>query len=61
MGLIPMLFYAAVNGFALLLETVWIACGRPDVVGAYRRLRGRANPAAAEKMASEKKKAATAQ
>ncbi|GAA6016284.1 hypothetical protein JCM8202_005550 [Rhodotorula sphaerocarpa] len=61
MGLIPMLFYAAVNGFALLLETVWIACGRPDVVGAYRRLRGRANPAAAEKMVSEKKKAAMAQ
>ena len=26
---------------ALLLETVWVAAGRPDVLGAYKRLTGR--------------------
>lgn len=26
---------------ALLLETVWVAAGRPDVLGAYERVTGR--------------------
>ncbi|KAG0660848.1 hypothetical protein C6P46_004403 [Rhodotorula mucilaginosa] len=37
MGVIPMLFYALVNGCALLVETIWIGFGRPDVIGWYRR------------------------
>ncbi|TNY23645.1 dimethylaniline monooxygenase [Rhodotorula diobovata] len=41
MGVIPMLFYALVNLTALLLETVWVAAGRPDVLGAYERVTGR--------------------
>lgn len=41
MGLIPMVFYALVNACALVLETVWIAVGRPDVIGWYRRVSGR--------------------
>ncbi|KPV75634.1 uncharacterized protein RHOBADRAFT_52680 [Rhodotorula graminis WP1] len=41
MGVIPMAFYALVNLTALLLETVWVAAGRPDVLGAYKRVTGR--------------------
>lgn len=32
-----MMFYALVNGCALLAETIWIGFGRPDVIGWYRR------------------------
>ena len=33
-----MFFYALVNGCALLVETIWIGFGRPDVIGWYRRV-----------------------
>ncbi|GAA5830190.1 hypothetical protein JCM3766R1_002818 [Sporobolomyces carnicolor] len=40
MGLIPMAFYAIVNAAALALEIFWIALGRPDVLGTYKKVRG---------------------
>ncbi|GAA5932836.1 flavin-containing monooxygenase [Sporobolomyces koalae] len=39
MGVIPMIFYGLVNLTALVLEVVWIACGRPDVIGLCNRAR----------------------
>ncbi|GAA6004683.1 hypothetical protein JCM10207_000980 [Rhodosporidiobolus poonsookiae] len=44
MGLIPMLFYAAVNFLAYFLETLWTAAGKPDVLGLYQRATGRPLP-----------------
>ncbi|BGP37774.1 hypothetical protein JCM10449v2_001696 [Rhodotorula kratochvilovae] len=41
MGVIPMAFYALVNLAALTLETLWVALGRPDVLGAYEGIIGR--------------------
>ncbi|GAA5994127.1 hypothetical protein JCM11641_003830, partial [Rhodosporidiobolus odoratus] len=46
MGAIPMLFYALVNLTALLLELTWIAVGKPDVLGAYKRVTGKTCPLA---------------
>ncbi|GAA6013204.1 hypothetical protein JCM11491_005214 [Sporobolomyces phaffii] len=40
MGVIPMAFYGLVNLAALMLELVWIALGRPDLIGTYKKVRG---------------------
>ncbi|GAA5822870.1 hypothetical protein JCM11251_004407 [Rhodosporidiobolus azoricus] len=40
MGLIPMVFYAAVNLLALVLEAVWLLAGKPDVLGFIRKYNG---------------------
>ncbi|GAA5919765.1 hypothetical protein JCM1841_005844 [Sporobolomyces salmonicolor] len=50
MGLIPMTFYGVVNLLALLFETLWIACGKPDILGAYQRLTGKKAIMEKEKM-----------
>ncbi|GAA5910241.1 uncharacterized protein JCM6883_001123 [Sporobolomyces salmoneus] len=52
MGLVPMVFYGLVNLAAFALEILWIALGRPDVIGIYKKLRGKEG----EKLMTEDKK-----
>ncbi|GAA5958149.1 hypothetical protein JCM3765_002830 [Sporobolomyces pararoseus] len=41
MGVIPMAAYGIVNLTAFILELLWIACGQPDVLGRYNKVRGK--------------------